>query len=98
MIKIPALLLALSFAFTLAEAADQVVIGYVDIIGDARHENRMGFGSIPLEIRGRPYDGAALAIEDGAVVGRAIGIEFTLAAARAETPDAVLGEIRKLQA
>lgn len=73
------------------------MIGYVDIIGDPRHENRMGFGSIPLEIRGRPYDGAALAIDDGVIVGRAVGMEFELAAARAETPDAFLSEVQKLR-
>jgi ABC transporter substrate binding protein (PQQ-dependent alcohol dehydrogenase system) len=80
-----------------AQAADRFVIGYVDIIGDPRHEDRTGFGSIPLEIGGRPYDGAALAIDDGVMVGREVGIEFELAAARAETRDAFLDEVQRLR-
>jgi len=99
MIRVAALFFGLSFALTPVRAANQVVIGYVDIVGDPRHENRMGFASIPLEIRGRPYEGAALAIDDGVMIGRAVGIEFQLAVARAKTPesDAFLGEVRKLR-
>ena len=96
MIRLAALILLLSLALAPAGAAERFVIGYVDISGDPRHENRMGFGSIPLELRGRPYDGAALAIDDGATVGRAIGIEFELAAAQAPSREAFLGEVRNL--
>ena len=73
------------------------MIGYVDLMDDPRHDDRMGFGGIPLEVRGRPHDGARLAMDDLAMVGRALGIEFVLASARAKNPEDLAGEVEKLQ-
>jgi len=74
-----------------------MVIGYVDLLDDPRHEDRMGFGGIPLEVRGRPHDGARLAMDDLLMVGRALGIEFELVSARAENSEMFVGEIEKLR-
>lgn len=81
----------------LPAAAATLTIGFVDLVDDPTHEDLMGFGSIPLEIRGRPHDGAALAIADAAAVGRALGIEFELVEARAASADTVPAEIEKLR-
>lgn len=97
MIRISAVLFALWVWSAAAPAAERMVIGYVDRIDDPRHEDRMGFGGIPLEQRGRAYDGAKLAIDDLAMVGSALNIEFELAEARAGSDAAVAGEIGKLQ-
>src|SRR6266850_374109 len=78
-------------------AAERMTIGFVDVADDPRHADRMGFGGILLEQRGRAHDGAALAIEDVAAVGRTLGIAFELAVARAQNPDAVAGEVAKLR-
>jgi ABC transporter substrate binding protein (PQQ-dependent alcohol dehydrogenase system) len=73
------------------------VIGYVDLMDDPRHEDRMGFGGIPIEVRGRPYDGAALAMDDLAMVGQTVGVEFELASVRAASPDAFIAAVEKLR-
>jgi ABC transporter substrate binding protein (PQQ-dependent alcohol dehydrogenase system) len=80
-----------------ATAAERMVIGYVDRIDDPRHEDRMGFGGILLEQRGRPFDGAKLAIDDLAAVGRSLGIEFELVEARAGSSEGVASEVQKLR-
>src|SRR5215218_4805267 len=97
MTRLVAVLSALICWSAAAAAAERVVIGYADLIGDPRHEDRMGFGGIPIEIRGRPYDGALLAMDDLAMVGQAVGIEFELASIRAENSDSLVGAIEKLR-
>jgi len=95
MIRFLAALLLL--AVSPATAAERLVIGYVDRMNDPRHEDRVGFGGVLLEQRGRPIDGAKLAIDDLEAVGRSLGIEFELAEARAENAEAVAGEVQKLR-
>jgi ABC transporter substrate binding protein (PQQ-dependent alcohol dehydrogenase system) len=97
MTRLVAVLLALIFCPAAARSAERVVIGYVDLIDDPRHEDRMGFGGIPIEARGRPHDGAALAMDDLAMVGQAIGIEFELASVRAANLQALIGAVEKLR-
>jgi ABC transporter substrate binding protein (PQQ-dependent alcohol dehydrogenase system) len=97
MIRLAAILFALLACPAAAMAAERMVIGYVDRRGDPRHEDRVGFGGIPLEQRGRAYDGAKLAMDDLAMVGRALGIEFELAEAQAGGEGGIAGEIAKLQ-
>jgi ABC transporter substrate binding protein (PQQ-dependent alcohol dehydrogenase system) len=95
MIRFLAALLVL--ALSPAAAAERMTIGYVDRADDPRHEDRMGFGGILLEQRGRPFDGARLALADLAAVGRSLNIEIELAEARAEHADAIAGEVEKLR-
>ena len=95
MIRFLAALLVL--ALSPAMAAERMTIGYVDRADDPRHEDRTGFGGILLEQRGRAIDGAKLALEDLAAVGRSLNIEIDLAEARAENADAVAGEVEKLR-
>jgi ABC transporter substrate binding protein (PQQ-dependent alcohol dehydrogenase system) len=98
MIRAGGLILLVASTLLPARAADRLLIGYVDIRGDPWHDDRMGFGSIPLEIRGRPYDGVVLALDDATVAGRAAGFEFELTAAEAATPEGLIGEVRNLHA
>jgi len=95
MIRLSVVLLAL--LLSPVAAAERVVIGYVDLANDPRHEDRMGFGGIMLEQRGRPFDGAKLATDDLAMVGRSLGIEIELAEARATGADSIAGEVEKLR-
>jgi len=97
MTRVIILLLALILGAVSASSAERMVIGYVDLLDDPRHEDRMGFGGIPLEIRGRPHDGARLAMDDLAMVGQALGIAFELASARARNSEAFAGEVEKLR-
>jgi ABC transporter substrate binding protein (PQQ-dependent alcohol dehydrogenase system) len=95
MIRFLAALLAL--ALSPAVAAERMTIGYVDRADDPRHEDRVGFGGILLEQRGRAFDGAKLALTDLAMVGRSLNIEIELVEARAENAEAAAGEVEKLR-
>ena len=97
MIRLIAVLLVLALSAAAAAAAERMTIGYVDRIDDPRHEDRVGFGGILLEQRGRAFDGAKLAIDDLAMVGRSLGIEIELVEARAESAEAIAGEVDKLR-
>jgi ABC transporter substrate binding protein (PQQ-dependent alcohol dehydrogenase system) len=95
--KLAAILSVLSASPAAAMAAETMVIGYVDRLDDPRHEDRLGFGGIVLEQRGRPFDGAKLAMGDLAMVGRALNIEFHLAEARAEREQEIAAQVAKLR-
>ena len=97
MIRLVAILLALMCWPPAVHAVERLVIGYVDLMDDPRHQNRMGFGGVTIEVRGRPYDGAVLAMDDLAMVGQALGIEFQLAAVRAASPAEFSGAVEKLR-
>src|SRR5712691_346044 len=97
MTRIAAILFVVALACAGARAAERMAIGYVDVQDDPRHKDRLGFGGILLEQRGRAYDGAALAIADLAVVGATVGIDPVLMEARAESAEAVAGAIEKLR-
>jgi ABC transporter substrate binding protein (PQQ-dependent alcohol dehydrogenase system) len=95
MIRLIAVLLML--ALWPAAAAERLTIGYVDRMDDPRHDDRVGFGGILLEQRGRAFDGAKLAIDDLSVVGRTLGIEIELVEARAESAKAIAGAVDRLR-
>jgi ABC transporter substrate binding protein (PQQ-dependent alcohol dehydrogenase system) len=97
MIKASVFALALIACAAPSIAAERMVIGYVDRADDPRHEDRVGFSGIVLERRGRPYDGAKLAMDDLSMVGRALNIEFELAEAQASAAEAVAGEVANLR-
>lgn len=97
MTRVAALALALLLGSLSAGAAERMVIGYVDLMNDARHEDRAGFGGIVFEQRGRPHDGAALALEDLAMAAQAGGIEFELVAIQAADPAGAVGAIETLR-
>jgi ABC transporter substrate binding protein (PQQ-dependent alcohol dehydrogenase system) len=78
-------------------AAERVVVGYVDLADDPYHEDRVGFGGIVLEQRGRPFEGAKLANDDLAAVGHSLGIEVEIVEARAANADAVAAQVEKLR-
>jgi len=74
-----------------------MTIGFIDMVDDPRHADRLGFGGIVIEQRGRAYDGAVLAMRDLTSVASTIGIEFELVGARAQSPAALAGEVEKLR-
>src|SRR5260370_38489418 len=95
--RIATILFVVALACAGARAAERMAIGFVDVQDDPRHKDRLGFGGILLEQRGRAYDGAALAMADLAVVGATIGIDPALVEARAESAEALAGAVEKLQ-
>lgn len=97
MTRIAAILFIVALVCDGARAAERMAIGYVDVRDDPRHKDRLGFGGILLEQRGRAYDGAALAVADLAVVGASVGIDPVLVEARAESAEALAGAIEKLR-
>ena len=97
MTRIAAILFVVALACAGARAAERMAIGYVDVQDDPRHKDRLGFGGILLEQRGRAYDGAALAMADLAVVGATVGIDPVLVEARAESAEALAEAIEKLR-
>src|SRR5260370_13660475 len=97
MTRIAAILFVVALACAGARAAERMAIGFVDVQDDPRQKDRLGFGGILLEQRGRAYDGAASAMADLAVVGATVGVEPALVEARAESAEAVAGAIEKLR-
>src|SRR5690348_15029820 len=97
MTRIAALALVLAFGCAGAGAAERMTIGFADIMDDPRHADRLGFGGIVIEQRGRAYEGAVLAMRDIASVAGTLGIEFELVGARAQSPTALAEEIEKLR-
>jgi ABC transporter substrate binding protein (PQQ-dependent alcohol dehydrogenase system) len=97
MIRALSIVLALTAWPGASLASERMVIGYVDRVDDPRHEDRVGFGGILLEQRGRPFDGAKLAIDDLARVGRALNIDFELAEARTESDQDIASEVARLR-
>src|SRR5260370_23761767 len=95
--RIATILFVVALACAGARAAERMAIGYVDVQDDPRHKDRLGFGGILLEQRGRAYDGAALAMADLAVVGATVGVDPALVDARAESAQAVAGATQKLR-
>lgn len=96
MIRFAAIALALLLA-SAAGAAERVVIGFVDMLDDPRHQDRTGFSGVVLERRGRAYDGATLALDDLAMVGQSLGLQFELATERADNADGVAAAVEKLR-
>jgi ABC transporter substrate binding protein (PQQ-dependent alcohol dehydrogenase system) len=89
--------LLLALVLSSAATAERMTIGHVDRVDDPRHEDRVGFGGVVLEQRGRSLDGAKLGVDDLTAVGRSVGIEFELVDARAENADGIAGAVQKLR-
>ncbi len=97
MTRIAAFALLLAWGCTGSQAAERMTIGFVDLIDDPRHADRMGIGGIVVEQRGRAYDGAVLSMSDLAAVAAVRGIDFELVGARARASAEIAGEIEKLR-
>ncbi|MCW5695740.1 MAG: amino acid ABC transporter substrate-binding protein [Bauldia sp.] len=60
----------------------EFVIGFVDLAQDARFDDRHAYYMVPVRPWGRPVAGAELGIADALITGAAIGVNFSLTAAR----------------
>ncbi|WP_375263320.1 ABC transporter substrate-binding protein [Palleronia sp.] len=78
----------------IAQEAQPVPVGYVELEGDPRYANQAAYAGIDFRTLGRPQPGAEVGIEDASMVGRVMGIDFTLLTAREASVEA-LAEIVK---
>ena len=90
----------LAFIAWPAAAAERTAfpIGYLEIAGDARYEKPRTYTGVRLKPRGRPADGARLAIRGSRVLARVANLSFTLEKARGRTAADLVAEIGRLQA
>src|SRR5260370_34971834 len=96
--RIATILFVVALACAGARAAERMAIGYVDVQDDPRHKDRLGFGGILLEQRGRAHDGPALAVADLALGGAAAGAGPVLVEQPAGGAEALAGPSQKLRA
>ena len=86
---------------TPAMAAPEIAtlpIGYLEIAGDERYEDKRSYAGIQVRRRWRPVAGAELAVRGTRVLRRALKVAFTLERGTAETASALVGEIERLAA
>ena len=73
-------------------------IGYLEITGDGRYEQKGTYAGIQIRPRGRPVAGAELAVRESRIFRRAIGVEFTLERGAGETATNLVSVIERLAA
>jgi ABC transporter substrate binding protein (PQQ-dependent alcohol dehydrogenase system) len=96
------LLIVLTAVAALAGTAAAVektpfVIGYLEIEGDPRYAPPRAYAGIDVRPRHRPVDGAALSIRESKIIGRALGLTFSLDRVSADTADGLSREMDRLQ-
>jgi len=71
-------------------------IAYLQLSGDPRYEAPRAYAGIEVRSRHRPFDGAAIAVRGSRIIGRALGLKFSLQRATAETTDGLMSELNRL--
>ena len=71
-------------------------IGYLEIEGDVRYEAPRAYAGINVRPRNRPLSGAELALRDSKIIGRALGLKFSLERAASDTAVALVREMDRL--
>lgn len=71
-------------------------IGYLEIEGDVRYEAPRAYAGIDVRPRQRPLDGAELSIRESKIIGRALGLIFSLERAHADTAAGLAQEMGRL--
>ena len=61
-----------------SDAVQTVTLGYAEIIGDPRYEEKRAYARIRVKPHHRPLAGAELAIRDSRILGRALKMKFQL--------------------
>ncbi|HSB73792.1 MAG TPA: ABC transporter substrate-binding protein [Candidatus Methylomirabilis sp.] len=90
-------LLALAAWALPAVAAERpLLIGYLELEGDPRYEERRIAAHFPAQPWGRPFDGARVALEESDFAGAAAGVKFEIRRAAAGDADGLLGALRRL--
>lgn len=90
------LVLALSAAGALAQERAKVTLGYLALEDDPRHRELKTYANVPIRPPIVPLDGAQVAMRDARAIGRAIGVELVLEAARAADGDGLLAALDRL--
>ena len=92
-----ALLLALTAALAPPAAAEEtLVVGYLHLKKDARYTKKRTFARFLGHPLGRPYRGAAVALEESKFHGAAAGVGFDLESKRVRDGDALLATLSRL--
>lgn len=83
---------------TPAAASEAVLfpIGYLEITGDRRYEDKRAYARIRIKPHPRPFPGALLALRDSRVLGRAAKVRFGLEKAEAADATGLIQEIFRL--
>ncbi|MCH8237609.1 MAG: amino acid ABC transporter substrate-binding protein [Proteobacteria bacterium] len=107
--RIPSLPFAVPFAAALsamlalpaagpAAAAEAALfpIGYLEITGDHRYQDKRAYARIRIKPHHRPFPGALLALRDSRVPGRAAKVKFSLEKAEAADAAGLVQEVSRL--
>ena len=107
--RIPSLPFAVPFAAALsamlalpaagpAAAAEAALfpIGYLEITGDHRYQDKRAYARIRIKPHHRPFPGALLALRDSRILGRAVKVRFSLEKAEAADAAGLVREVSRL--
>ncbi len=79
-----------------ASEAAPFPIGYLELTGDRRYEDKRAYARIRIKPHHRPFPGALLALRDSRVLGRAAKVRFSLEKAEAADAAGLVQEISRL--
>ncbi len=79
-----------------ASEAAPFPIGYLEITGDRRYEDKRAYARIRIKPHYRPFPGALLALRDSRVLGRAVKVRFSLEKAEAADAAGLVREVSRL--
>lgn len=74
---------------------EKVAIGYVELEDDPRYQHNSAYTGIEFRTLGRPYPGARLGVDDAQMIGRVIGVEFSLEKKRGESVAELVDAVRQ---
>ena len=80
-----------------AAEVEKFTIGYLEITGDPRYEEKRAYARIRVKPHDRPLAGAELAMHQSRIPGRAIKMEFTLERATAENAKGLVAQIHRMK-
>jgi ABC transporter substrate binding protein (PQQ-dependent alcohol dehydrogenase system) len=90
------LALAACLAPSLEAAAEEVVLGYVDLKSDPRYQRKRTYARYLTQALGSPFAGAEIALREARFVGQAIGVEFKLERRREKDEAGLVAAVRSL--
>ena len=71
-------------------------IGYLEITGDHRYQDKRAYARIRIKPHHRPFPGALLALRDSRILGRAVKVRFSLEKAEAADAAGLVREVSRL--
>ena len=79
-----------------SDAVQTVTLGYAEIIGDPRYEEKRAYARIRVKPHHRPLAGAELAIRDSRILGRALKMKFQLMRTDSDNAAGLVEQIKGL--